>query len=350
MDPYTLSGQTVGDDPVGRNPAVITWYRTRLQPDVMKALHRRSDLRGLIQTVGYLGILAATGALSLYAGFHWPWWVTVALIFLNGMGYAFLINGVHELGHGTVFKTKALNEFFVRVLSFLGWINFPMFQTSHMRHHRYTLHPPDDLEVVLPIRVLVKHFFLQGFVNPQGAWWTLKYTVRVARGKFQGEWENTLYPEENAGGRRAAIQWACTLLLGHGLIVAASISFQLWLVPVVITLAPFYGGWLFFLCNNTQHIGLQDNVADFRLCCRTFTLNPVVRFLYWQMNYHIEHHMYAAVPCYNLGRLHEAIKHDLAPCPRGLVATWLEIAAIQRKQAADPSYQYIPPVPNPAGA
>ena len=41
----------------------------------------------------------------------------------------------------------------------------------------------------------------------------------------------------------------------------------------------------------------------------------VVRFLYWHMNYHIEHHMYAAVPCYRLGRLHRAIRHELPPLP-----------------------------------
>ena len=61
--------------------------------------------------------------------------------------------------------------------------------------------------------------------------------------------------------------------------------------PVLITLAPFYGGGLQWLCNNTQHIGLQDDVPDFRLCCRTVILNPVVSFLYWRMNYHTEHHM-----------------------------------------------------------
>jgi fatty acid desaturase len=40
------------------------------------------------------------------------------------------------------------------------------------------------------------------------------------------------------------------------------------------------------------------------------------------MNWHTEHHMYAAVPCYNLAELHEAIKHDLPPTPDGLVAVW----------------------------
>ncbi len=324
---------------------VISWYRTPIPPAEMKALHTRSDLHGFIQTLGYLGILAAAGVGAAYSAGHWPWWATLGLVFLYGMVTAFLINGVHELGHGTVFKTKALNAFFVRVLAFLGWINFEMFQTSHARHHRYTLHPPEDLEVVLPLKVMIRHFFMQGFVNPKGVWDIVNGTIRIARGRFHGEWERKLFPESRPE-KRLPIHWARTLLAGHGLILAVSICFKLWLLPVLVTFAPFYGGWLFFLCNNTQHIGLQDNVPDFRLCCRTFTLNPLVRFLYWQMNYHTEHHMYAAVPCYRLGRLHRLIKHDLPPCPHGLVATWREIAAIQKRQAEDPSYQYVPPLPN----
>jgi len=93
--------------------------------------------------------------------------------------------------------------------------------------------------------------------------------------------------------------------------------------------------------------GLQDYVPDFRLCYRRFLVNPVVRFLYWHMNFHIEHHMYAAVPCYRLGKLHRLIRHDLAPCPRGLLATWRQIAAIQETQTHDPQYQYAAPCPNP---
>jgi len=94
----------------------------------------------------------------------------------------------------------------------------------------------------------------------------------------------------------------------------------------------------FFLCNNTQHVGLQGNVTDFRLCCRTFYLNPVIRFLYWQMNYHIEHHMYANVPCYNLGRLHQAIKHVLPPTPNGILEVWKVIVVQLQKQNEDAKY------------
>ncbi|MDD5198817.1 MAG: fatty acid desaturase [Terrimicrobiaceae bacterium] len=316
-----------------------------MRSDLLKGLHERSDARGWMQSLGYLGLLVLTGGLAFYAAGHWPVPVLIALLLLHGTFYAFQINAVHELGHGTVFKTKILNRVFLPIFAFLGWINFEMFEKSHARHHRYTLHPPEDLEVVLPIRILVSRFFLQSSFNPMELIRLVKYNLLIALGKFSGEWELKLFPDDDPE-RQPPIRWARILLVGHGLILITSIYFHLWMIPVLVTFAPFYAGWLFFLCNNTQHNGLQDNVSDFRLCCRTFTVNPVVQFIYWHMNYHIEHHMYAAVPCYNLGKLHELIKYDLPPCPHGLIATWKEIAAIQRRQEADPAYQYKAPLPS----
>ncbi len=327
------------------NPPVISWYRTPLDRATFARLHQRSDLAGLGQTLGYLGILVLTGALVVLAWYRltWPW--LLAALFLHGTCFAFQINAVHELTHGTVFRTKGLNPAFAHVFAFLGWINHEVFQTSHARHHRYTLHAPDDLEVVLPIRVLRKNFFTAGFINLKELGRILPETIRIARGRFTTPWEQALFPVEAAELRRPAVRWAWILLAGHGAIVAGAALTGWWWLPLITTLAPFYGGWLFFLCNNTQHIGLQDNVTDFRLCFRTFTVNPFVQFLYWHMNFHIEHHMYAAVPCYRLGALHRAIRSDLAPCPAGLAATWREIAAIQRRQETDPAYQYIAPIP-----
>ncbi|MBW7895012.1 MAG: fatty acid desaturase [Opitutaceae bacterium] len=329
-----------------RTPAVIDWYRTPLPKDVFKQLHERSDLKAWLQTGGFLAIVLCTGGLAFWSWWHdWHWAATVALVFLHGMVSHFHINGMHELGHGTVFRTKALNAFFVRVVSFLGWLNFETFNASHQRHHRYTLHDPDDQEVVLPVKLMVRHFFEQGFFNYKGFWWTMKYFGRIARGRFVSPWELVCYPPDQPDLRRAPVRWARFVLGGHLVIAVVSLATGLWIIPILVTLATFIGGWLFFLCNNTQHIGLQDKVPDFRLCCRTILINPVVRFLYWQMNFHTEHHMYAAVPCYHLKRLHAAIAHDMPPCPRGLVATWRHIIGILRRQQTEPGYCYTAPLP-----
>lgn len=324
---------------------LVDWYRTPIDTALFKRLHERSDVKGFLQSAGYLGTLVATGTLAYWSWRHWPWYATVLLTFLHGMVAAFFPNAMHELGHGTVFKTKALNTFFLKIFSFLGWINYEAFNASHQRHHRYTLHPPDDQEVVLPTKIPLKSFLENGFIQWKGPWWNIKWQWHFIRHDFKSDWDKTCFPEGDKELRAEVRKWGLILLIGHGLITAVSLAFGQWMIPILVSFAPFYGGWLFFLCNNTQHTGLTDNVDDFRLCCRSIHLNPVVQFLYWHMNYHTEHHMYAAVPCYNLGKLYRAIQHDMPP-RHGLVGAWQEITDIQRKQAADPKYIFLAPVPS----
>ena len=323
----------------------IAWYRSPLDREVLVALNQRSDWKGLLQTGGHLGLLALTATTAWLAAGRLPLAVVLLILFFHGTFFAFLLNAFHEFCHKTVFKTKILNNIFLQVISFLSWNNPVLFWASHQEHHKYTLHPPDDLEVVLPQIITLQSFLKSALINPWDFVTRLKGAVRLSLGKLEGEWENALFPASAAALRRSLFNWARFQLIGQALIVAVALNFRLWQILVLVTLAPFYGGWLQYLCNNTQHTGLQDNVPDFRLCSRTIILNPFVRFLYWHMNYHTEHHMYAAVPCYNLGKLHEQIKSDLPHCPVGLLTTWKEIIAILKKQKVDPTYQYVAELP-----
>lgn len=324
----------------------INWYKSPIPRDILAALNQRSDWLGLQQTLGHLGLLVLTGAAAWYASGHWPWYVFLLLLYVHGTCFAFLLNAFHEFVHQTVFKTKALNTFFLNLVSFISWSNPVMFWASHQEHHKYTLHPPDDLEVVLPQTNTMQSLLRSALINPWDLFWRLKLVTRLSFGLVDGAWEKSLFPPSAIIERRGLFRWARLIMLGHLLILAVSLYFGLWQVIVLFTLAPFYGGLLQYLCNNTQHVGLQDNVPDFRLCTRSVTLNPVVRFLYWHMNYHIEHHMYAAVPCYKLGQLRSAIESDLPPASVGLFNAWTEILAILHKQKLDPKYQYIVQLPS----
>ncbi len=327
-----------------RESRTINWYRTPLAREQLRELNQASDLKASLQVLGHLSLIGLTATVAWFVQDRV--WLLLPVLFLHGTVYVFLLNATHELSHGSVFRTRVLNRFFLRLFCFLGWRNHVMFWTSHAEHHKYTLHPPDDLEVVLPSRVTFLALLRVSLFDPRIFYATLRKTVVHAAGRVEGEWEQHLFAD-NPERRRALANSARGLLVGHAILVSFSLYLGLWLIPVLTTLGAFYGGWLRFLCNNTQHAGLQDDVADFRLCARTVWLGWLTRFLYWHMNFHIEHHMFAAVPCYNLGRLHRAIRHDLPDTPRGLWKAWRQILLVLQRQQTEPEYQFIPPLPAP---
>jgi len=108
-----------------------------------------------------------------------------------------------------------------------------------------------------------------------------------------------------------------------------------------------YGAWLTPIYGHTQHAGLAENVLDHRLNCRTVYMNPVNRFLYWNMNYHVEHHMFPLVPYHNLPRLHELVKADMPKPYRSLFEAWRELLPAVLRQVKDPSYYVERKLPTP---
>ncbi|GHC62040.1 fatty acid desaturase [Roseibacillus persicicus] len=324
----------------------INWRRSALAPETLASLNERSNLLGALQTGGFLLVLLLTGITSFYFWLQKDWWLFAIALFAHGTVTSFCINAVHELVHGTVFRTPWLNDFFANLFGFIGLVNPHMFWFSHAEHHKFTLHPPDDLEVTLPVYHSKAKYLTSALLNVH-CYHDFVILFRHSCGIFRGPWETVIVPNKPEDRKRKVVNWSRMALLLHLIILVASIASGLWIIPVLTTFTGAYGAWLFYLCNFTQHAGLTENIDDFRLNCRTIYLNPVTRFLYWHMNWHIEHHMYAAVPCYRLHRLHRAIKHELPHCPRGLVEAWIEIAYIQYRRRRDPDYRFIPELPSP---
>jgi fatty acid desaturase len=157
-------------------------------------------------------------------------------------------------------------------------------------------------------------------------------------------WLEAIFTPELAAERKKAVGFARFLVLFHLAVVVVSVVFGLWPLMLVVTFGTFFGNGLRYIVGVPMHAGLRTNVADFRKCVRTITLDPFTSFLYWRMNYHTEHHMFAAVPCYNLKKLHAEVAHDM-PQKRSLVGAWKEMRTTWRAQQTDPDYQYDTPVP-----
>ncbi len=328
-----------------RETLKVQWYRCPIPPDELRALTQRNDLKGAFQAVGFLALVAALAVLTwyLYARHLWGW-MAVSL-FAYGTVFAFT-PGPHELLHGTVFRTKWLNGFFHRIYCMIQWHNPHEYKRSHTYHHVYTLHPAGDREVVLPITPSLHPLRILALLtfNVPAFWIVASRTVKLAvTGRFLNEWSGAVFADDDKA-RRLAVRWARLQLLFHALVIAAAIVFHLWLLPVLVTIGQYIANLWMYIVLMPMHTGLRSNVPDFRKCVRSITLDPFSEFLYWHMNWHTEHHMYAAIPCYNLPRMAKAIEQDM-PKPRTLLGAWIEMRQTFYRQKTDPTYEFDTPVP-----
>ncbi len=343
-----------------RKEAKIQWYRSKVDPKVMSELMKCNDAKALGQSLGHFGLWLCTGTLAYlaFANIHrenWYWAVPLLLaaLFAHGTVGGFLGGtACHELGHKTPFKTKALNEFFLKIFAFFSWWDQVWFRPSHIRHHQVTVHHDYDGEVVLPQTFSLKdwQFWLGMFAwNPVGTWYNLRNYWRRATGRMDNDWYEFLLPEANAKLRKEHRDWARITLLGHATLAAIFIATGHWFLIVLFNFGTQYCSWLGFLCYFPQHYGMCPDVPDHRLSCRTYTCSFLPAFLYWNMQYHVEHHMFPAVPFYNLPKLRKAIEHDLPPAHRGLRAVWGEMMEIHRRQKSDPNFAMMPKLPSGNG-
>ncbi|MDG2195514.1 MAG: fatty acid desaturase [SAR324 cluster bacterium] len=144
-------------------------------------------------------------------------------------------------------------------------------------------------------------------------------------------------------GQQHSVRWAMVLGFHTGVLIFALLIGQP-ILFLIISLHHFIGNWLWYFVGAPMHCGLRSDVPDFRKGVRTITLDPISEFLYWHMNWHLEHHMFAAVPCYNLSKLHRLMADDM-PKPRAMFGAWKEMRETYRKQLEHPTNEFDTPVP-----
>ena len=200
--------ESVNEAPVQKQR--VKWDRSPVSREDLARLNRRSDLLGFAQTLGLLAVLALGSGLAIYSFFRWPWYVTVLLVFLNGHSWHFLINGFHELIHDSVFKTRKLNRFFLRLFSFLGWYNHHHFWASHTEHHKFAMFPPQDLKAVQPEYFPKEALVKTGIVDLRRPVVTIRDHLRTALGKIDPNdpWANALFPGSEPARRKNYFNWA----------------------------------------------------------------------------------------------------------------------------------------------
>jgi fatty acid desaturase len=330
---YDLTGPE-GQQAVEDGLSGVSWFRSAIPRKRIKELMRRSDEHATKDTAIWLGSMAVTGAVGAVAWSKGKKWAALPALAAYGVLYGSASDSRwHETGHGTFFATQRKNDIVYQAASFMQMRDPTVWRWSHTRHHTDTLIVGRDPEITAmrPARLGRILANLVGLVDVPTA---VKDMATRATGRL-GEEEMTYVPEsERPKVARTARIW----LAVYGATALGCVATRSVVPALLIGLPRAYGATMFNLYGLTQHAGLGENVVDHRLNTRTVKMNRLNRFLYSNMNYHIEHHMFPMVPSHNLAELHEEVKKD---CPEPYPSIWAayrEIVPAVLKQLGDQTY------------
>ncbi|MEY3309112.1 MAG: hypothetical protein RLZZ413_3150 [Pseudomonadota bacterium] len=321
------------------------WYRTEVPRKILKDLMQRRDGPALRDTAIWFGLLglSAWGGIALW-GSWWsvPFWLVYGVMYGSACDSRW-----HECGHGTAFRTGWMNDVIYQIASFMVARNPVSWRWSHARHHTDTIIVGRDPEIACmrppnTFRLILAYAGALDMID------SVKVLLRNAGGTLtaaekdyipETEWPKAVFAARVHVVLYATVLAAVVALWSRGAGWAS-------LIPVLLIGGPrIYGCWHMLMTGLIQHCGLAENVTDHRLNSRTVYMNPVSRWIYWNMNYHIEHHMYPMVPYHALPKLHEALKHDLPAPNTSILDAYCEAIPAVLRHARDPDYFLRKPLP-----
>jgi len=307
------------------------WYACAISRPRLKQLMQRRDGPAIRDTLIWFALLIGTGTLG-YLTWH-TWWAVLPFAAYGVLYGTSSDSRWHESLHRTAFKTTWMNDALYEVASFMILRESVPWRWSHTRHHTDTIIVGRDPEIAAPRPPDLVGMALAAFALKGGPKEIYKMGLH-SLGRLTPA-EATYIPDEE---RHKVYRNARIYLLIYLAVIAAAVGARSFLPLMYIGLPSFYGAWLGLVFGLTQHAGLAEDVLDHRLNCRTVRMNFVCRYLYWNMNYHVEHHMFPMVPYHALAALHQEIKDDM-PTPYGsILEAYREIIPALLRQRKDPTY------------
>jgi fatty acid desaturase len=341
MNDYELGGRR-GQNAIDCGLANAAWYQSDVPRKAMKEFMKRDDGPADRDTLILFSVMAAS-LVGIFATY--PSWWSIPFFLVYGVLYGSAMDSRwHECGHGTAFKTFWKNDALYQIASFMMLRNPVRWKWSHARHHTDTIIVGRDPEIVATRPPSYWNLFV-GFTGVADTFNGLKTMLKNAVGEIDPS-EKTYIPESEY---EKLIFIARVWVLIYMITVGLAVLYQSWLPILLIGTPRIYGAWHHVLTGLIQHAGLDEDVIDHRLNSRTCYMNPVSRFIYWNMNYHCEHHMFPMVPYHQLPKLHEFLKPDLPKPYRNMWSAYKDIYnSLSIQRTTDPSYALTPDMPETA--
>ena len=292
----------------------------------LKAVMRRNHQTGIWYLIGWFGLMALSGTAVMVS--YGTWLIVPALlahsIFFAVPAYAFS----HECAHGTAFRSRWLNEVVFWGTSFL-YFEEPLHRRyAHASHHTHTWIEEEDAQMPYAEIPLTLWGWVEEVLGIGLYWHQTKMFFMHSIGVFSDEIRRVTPVSELPRMRRNTQKFLMVYLA-----LAIVSIWSGWLWPVLIIVLPrVIGGPIMNMFILMQHVEMAENQPNIVKSTRSFDTNWFGRFLYCNMNYHIEHHLYPTVPFHALPSLSKKLREQLPePDPGFFRTNWEVLKVVARR-------------------
>ena len=341
-----------GEDPGGKVPAARGGEEFRdderrpnsLPPDVVKRLAVLDPWRSTLAILETVGLIALAVAVAL------TWWqplvVIPAIVFIATRQQALFILA-HEAAHYRLYKTRWLNDALGRVIGGSAGISMCGYRVVHRLHHNH-LYGPQDPDIAIHAGYPRGRAYLARKLAKDLCGLTAHKNYAYFFGapfrELGVDASRRPMDDTSPAMRQAALRDRSVMVAGQVLLLAAAVAsgwwveyLVLWVLPLVTVLQP-----ILRLRAITEH-GAVTDLSSPLTAARTNTGPAWLLWLLYphHVNYHVEHHMYPAIPHYNLPACH----HEMMA--RGILdrAEVLPVFGTLRRIFGDPRME---PLQDPA--
>jgi fatty acid desaturase len=252
------------------------------QAELIKAYAKLRPIHNL-KALELYGLAVLIG----WAILHYPsWYIRIPGYFAMACIFAGIGVLLHDGAHGLLFKNRLLNQVMAQILAGSLGLAFTQFKYAHLFHHRHTNNSADRDRL----------FYLRN----------IPYMIL-----FGGR---ALYLSTVAGLKTASRRFVIAYFVEIGLVLVALGSLLallsangLLLAFVHVYLIPYLLFSMLLIARLLLEHYECDPDDDFRMS-RTFKSNLLVRWLWSNVNYHVIHHFWPAIPWYNLKKTYDLIE------------------------------------------
>ncbi len=300
--------------------------KIELPADELRELIRRDNGAAISYLLQWTLLLAAAAALVWAGGdsiWRWPAMLVLGVV-LTVPAYALS----HEAAHNTVFKQRWANTMLLWVTSFI-YMEEPLHrQHTHTNHHAYTWHVDVDSQMPFATPMTFKNWLLE--VSGVAL---MMFHVRTMLQLVLAKPALIVQQVSPAKDLPKMIRNARLMLLAYGLLGYLIVGLgQAWLLWYLV-LPRLLGAPVMLMFTLIQHVEMAEDSPSIVDSTRSFETNWLGRFLYCNMNCHIEHHVYLAVPFYKLPQLGAALADQLPQPDPGFWRTNWQVLVVVLKRS-----------------